>query len=51
MNGHAHIVKAHMELGAIAKSTRYSTLVCRFRRNSQVCSSVCQFRTLKNGQV
>ena len=28
-----------------------SSLVCKFRRNSHVCSSVCQFRMLKNGQV
>ena len=28
-----------------------SSLVYRFRHNSQVFSSVCQFRTLKNGQV
>ena len=33
-------------IGAIAKSTRYS-LACRFTCNSQVCSAVCQFRTLK----
>ena len=48
MNAHAHIVKAHMVIGATVKSTR---LVCRFRHNSQVCLSVCQFRTLKNDQV
>ena len=43
MNTHAHIVKAHMVISALVKST---CLVCRFRRNSQVCLSVCQFRTL-----
>ena len=45
MNAHAHIVKEHMV------SLPVSSLVCRFRHNSQVCSSVCQFRMLKNDQV
>ena len=54
MNPHAHIVKAHMVIGTTVKSEVYipvSSLVCRFRRNSQVCLSVCQFRMLKNDQV
>ena len=48
MNMHAQIVKVHIVILSLSSSPLVSSLVCRFRCNSQVCSSVCQ---LKNGQV